>query len=66
MSKVDFVCEPPKSCFSCPFTDCINVNAKVTYDEAEYSKCRQTKASKRIGQEYHIALHSCSKQKLLL
>jgi len=62
----NFVCNPPRSCFECPFPDCKRPNQKMTYDEAAFSRCRKTKESKLCFKEYRVALHACLKQKILL
>lgn len=35
----DFKCEPPYTCFNCPFPDCVSTSKRRTQEETEYIKC---------------------------
>ena len=68
MSDTDnFICSPPHSCFICPFEDCIKGSQKVTFDEVEFSKCREPRNKSSPGQPKicNITLHICRKTNIL-
>lgn len=47
-----FECNPPTSCFNCPFLDCISPSNYINQAEVEYHKCAEFKTGKRKKIEY--------------
>ena len=37
--SLDFECRPPKSCFECPYPDCICELQYRTHEEGRYLRC---------------------------
>ena len=37
--SLDFECRPPKTCFTCPYPDCVSPKLSRTHEEGQYLSC---------------------------
>lgn len=52
-----FECEPPKTCFECPFHDCQFPEQTITWEETEYIRLSRARGRKpKMPKIYHTAI----------
>lgn len=45
--SINFKCQPPKSCFCCPYPDCVCGKSTITNEECKYFECAGLYKGKR-------------------